>query len=109
MPGEVGRKGEAIARAFGYRSTLPAPPDILAGSAMMTAANDGIPAFIVEAGGKGSAFTDEIVRDGAERLRNVMRHLGMLPGAVTDYGKQWHFSNFAWVHSTQGRPVPAQP
>jgi predicted deacylase len=101
-PGEVGRKGEGIARAFGYRSTLPAPVDILAGSAMMTAARDGIPAFIVEAGGKGAAFTDEIVRDGAERLRNVMRHLGMLPGAVTDYGKQWHFSNFAWVHSTQG-------
>ena len=60
-PGEVGRKGEAIARAFGYRSTLPAPLDILAGSAMMTAAHDGIPAFIVEAGGKGPAFTDEIV------------------------------------------------
>jgi predicted deacylase len=101
-PGEVGRKGEGIARAFGYRSTLPAPLDILAGSAMMAAAHDGIPAFIVEAGGKGSAFTDEIVRDGVERLRNVMRHLGMLPGAVTDYGKQWHFSNFAWVHSTRG-------
>jgi uncharacterized protein len=102
VPGEVGRKGEGIARAFGYRSTLPAPVDILAGSAMMTAAHDGIPAFLVEAGGKGSAFTDEIVGDGAERLRNVMRHLGMLPGAVTDYGKQWHFSNFAWVHSTKG-------
>jgi uncharacterized protein len=102
VPGEVGRKGEGIARAFGYRSTLPAPVDILAGSAMMTAAHDGIPAFIVEAGGKGAAFTDEIVSDGAERLRNVMRHLGMLPGAVTDYGRQWHFSNFAWVHSTRG-------
>ena len=102
VPGEVGRKGEGIARAFGYRSTLPAPPDILAGSAMMAAAHDGIPAFIVEAGGKGPAFSDEIVSDGAERLRNVMRHLGMLPGAVTDYGKQWHFSNFAWVHSTKG-------
>jgi predicted deacylase len=102
MPGAVGKKGEGIARAFGYRSTLPAPIDILAGSAMMTAARDGIPAFIVEAGGKGAAFTDDIVGDGAERLRNVMRHLRMLPGAVTDYGKQWHFSNFAWVHSTQG-------
>jgi uncharacterized protein len=102
VPGEVGRKGEDIARAFGYRSTLPAPVDILPGSAMMVAAHDGIPAFIVEAGGKGAAFTDEIVSDGAERLRNVMRHLGMLPGTVTDYGRQWHFSNFAWVHSTRG-------
>ncbi len=102
VPGEVGRKGEGIARTFGIRSTLPAPPDILAGSAMMTAAKDGIPGFIVEAGGKGPAFTDAIVADGAERLRNVMRHLGMLNGAVTDYGKQWHFSNFAWIHSKRG-------
>jgi len=102
MPGEVGKQGEEIARAFGFRSTLPAPPDILGGSAMMTAAKDGIPAFIVEAGGKGPAFSEEHVQDGAERLRNVMRHLGMLRGAVTDYGKQWHFSNFAWVHATQG-------
>ncbi len=102
VPGDVGKQGEGIARAFGFRSTLPAPPDILGGSAMMTAAKDGIPAFIVEAGGKGPAFSEELVKDGAERLRNVMRHLGMLRGAVTDYGKQWHFSNFAWVHATQG-------
>src|SRR5205085_1011569 len=102
LPGEIGSKGEGIARAFGFRSTLPAPPDILAGSAMMTAAKAGIPSFIVEAGGKGPAFTDETVREVAERLRNVMRHLSMLDGSVTDYGKQWHFSNFAWVHSTQG-------
>jgi predicted deacylase len=102
VPGEVGKKGEGIARAFGFRSTLPAPPDILAGSSMMTAAKDGIPSFIVEAGGKGPAFGDETVRDTAERLRNVMRHLSMLDGPVTDYGKQWHFSNFAWVHSTRG-------
>ncbi len=102
LPGDVGARGRAIAKAFGYRSTLPAPGDILGGSAMMTAAKDGIPAFIVEAGGKGPAFTDEIVADATERLRNVLRHLGMLEGAVTDYGAQWHFSNFAWVHSTQG-------
>lgn len=102
LPGDVGARGRGIARAFGYRSTLPAPGDILGGSAMMTAAKDGIPAFIVEAGGKGPAFTDEIVADATERLRNVLRHLGMLEGPVTDYGAQWHFSNFAWVHATQG-------
>ena len=102
MPGIVGEKSEGMARAFGFKSTLPAPPDILAGSAMMTAAKDGVPSLIVEAGGKGHAFTDEIVADGAERLRNVMRHLEMLPGAVRDYGKLWYFSNFAWVHASRG-------
>ena len=102
VPGEVGKKAEGIARAFGFKSTLPAPPDILAGSAMMAAAKDGIPAYIIEAGGKGPAFTDEILADGAERLRNVMRHLEMLPGKVTDYGKLHYFSNFAWVHAPRG-------
>ena len=100
--GEVGRRAEGIARAFGFKSTLPAPTDILAGSAMMTAAADGIPSFIVEAGGKGPAFTAELVAEGCERLRNVLRHLAMLPGEVTDYGPLVYFSNFAWVHSTRG-------
>lgn len=100
--GEAGSKAAGVAKAFGYKSTLPAPMDILGGSAMMTAAKDGIPSFIVEAGGMGSAFDRETVLDGAERLRNVMRHLGMLSGAVTDYGPQYNFSNFAWVNSTRG-------
>ena len=100
--GETGSKAEGIARAFGFNSTLPAPTGILGGSAMMTAARDGIPGFIIEAGGKGPAFTEEAVQDGHARLRNVLRHLGLLPGAVTDYGPLTYFSNFAWVHSTRG-------
>ena len=100
--GAVGDKAEGIARAFGFNSTLPAPMDILGGSAMMTAARDGIPGYIVEAGGKGPAFDPELVLDGSERLRNVMRHLDMLPGDVTDHGPLTYFSNFAWVMSTRG-------
>jgi predicted deacylase len=102
LPSDVGRRGEGIARAFGYRSTLPAPPDILAGSALMTAAHDGIPSFIIEAGGRGPSFTDDVVQDAVERLRNVLRHLGMLEGDVTDYGPLLYFSNFAWVRSLHG-------
>ena len=100
--GEVGKRAEGIARAFGYDSTLPAPMDILAGSAIMTAARDGIPGYIVEAGGKGGAFDRSTVVDGCVRLNNVMRHLGMLPGDVTDYGPLTYFSNFAWIMSTRG-------
>jgi uncharacterized protein len=102
FPGEVGAAGEGIARAFGYHSTLAAPPDILGGSAMMTAAKHGIPGFIVEAGGKGPAFERETVLDAAERLRNILRHLGILPGEVRQYGKIARFSNFAWVTATRG-------
>jgi len=100
--GKVGAASEAMARAFGFKSTLPAPPTILGGSAMMTAAKDGIPALIVEAGGKGAAFSTAVVEDAADRLRNVMRRLKMLPGEVVDHGKLDYFSNFAWVYATKG-------
>ncbi len=100
--GEVEALAEKVARAFGYRSTLPAPTDILVGSAMMTAAKDGIASYIVECGGKNRSFTDDAVSDAAERLRNVLRALGMLDGPVTDHGKLTYFSNFDWVTSSQG-------
>lgn len=100
--GPVGRKAEAMSRAFGYVHTLPTPLDILGGSSLIVAAKAGIPGLIVEAGGFDAGFSPETVADGAERLRNVLRKLGMLPGAVTDYGKMTHFSNFAWVKSTRG-------
>lgn len=101
-PGKVGEGGERMARAFGYRHTLPTPMDILGGSAMVTAAKDGIPSFIVEAGGIGPAFTEETVTDSVERLRNVLRRLEMAPGKVTDYGPLTFFSNFAWVNASRG-------
>lgn len=101
-PGEAGKKAGAMARAFGFKSTLPAPMDILGGSAMMAAAKDGIPSLIVEAGGIGPAFDMETVKDCAERLRNVLRQLKMLPGKVVDHGPQYNFSNFAWINATRG-------
>ncbi len=106
--GELGAKAEGMARAFGFANTLPTPLDILGGSALIAAANEGIPGLIVEAGGIGPAFTPETVADGAERLRNVLRHLGLLDGDVTAYGDMTFFSNFAWVNATRGglfRPV----
>ena len=93
---------EGMARAFGFQHTLPTPLDILGGSAMITAAKDGIPSLIVEAGGIGPAFAPETVADAAERLRNVLRHLGMLPEPATDHGAMTFFSNFAWVNTTRG-------
>lgn len=102
VEGEAGALSETVARAFGYRDTLPTPPTILAGSAMMTAAADGIASFIVECGGKHRAFTDESVSDAAERLRNVGRAIGLLPGAVVEHGPMTFFSNFAWITAQAG-------
>lgn len=98
----VSKAGFGIAKAYGFKHTLPAPPTILGGSSMMAAAKDGIPAYIVELGGINAAFTRDQVRDGAERLRNVLRHLKMLPGTVTDYGPLTLFSNFAWCNAPIG-------
>ncbi|SLN64729.1 succinylglutamate desuccinylase/aspartoacylase family protein [Oceanibacterium hippocampi] len=102
MGGKVSETGRGVALAWGFHSTLATPPHLLAGSAMMTAAKDGIPGFIVESGGKGFSFTKEGVADGAERFANVMRHLGMLEGKVVDYGGIADFADFAWVTAPRG-------
>lgn len=100
--GEISAKGLEIAKAFGYTHTLPTPKGTLNGTAMMAAAAEGIPAFIVEAGGMGPAFTREVVVDAAERLNNVARRLGMLPGQVIQHPPLVLFSNFHWVCSQRG-------
>jgi predicted deacylase len=102
LGGKVSEVGEGIARAWGFHSTLATPPELLAGSAMMTAAKDGVPGFIVESGGKGFAFTKEGVADGAERFGNVLRYLGIVEGEVRDYGGIAKFSTFAWVTAPRG-------
>jgi predicted deacylase len=100
--GEVSRVGRQMAEAFGYENTLPTPAGTLVGSAMMTVAAEGIPAYIAEAGGTGTSFTPETVKDVAERLRNVARAIGLLKGEVTDYGPLTTFSNFHWANAPRG-------
>jgi predicted deacylase len=106
--GEVSRVGRLMAEAFGYENTLPTPPGTLNGSAMMTAGADGIPSYIVEAGGMGLAFTMETVNDAAERMANLARAIGLLDGPVTPYGPLTTFSNFHWATAPRGgvfRPI----
>lgn len=93
---------QGLARAFGFENTLPTPLNTLGGSALIEAAKEGIPGLIIEAGGIGPAFSPETVADCAERFRNVLRHLEMLPGKTIDYGGLTFFSNFAWVNATRG-------
>lgn len=100
--GPAGTVAQGMARAFGFENTLPTPLDTLVGSALIELARQGIPGLIIEAGGIGPAFTPETVADCAERFRNVLRQLDMLPGKITDYGGLTLFSNFAWVNATRG-------
>ena len=98
----VAAEGNKMAQAFGYANCLPTPQGTLVGSAMMTAAGDNIPAFIIEAGGMETAFSSDIVRDVAERLRNLARAIGLLSGPVTDYGPLTLFENFHWATAPRG-------
>ncbi len=100
--GPTGEVAQGMARAFGFENTLPTPLDTLVGSALTELGRAGIPGLIIEAGGVGPAFSPETVADSAERFRNVLRQLGMLPGQVTDHGGLTLFSNFAWVNATRG-------
>jgi predicted deacylase len=102
LGGEVSRVGRLMAEAFGYENTLPTPAGTLVGSALMTAGADGVPGYIVEAGGLGPAFTRETVNDVAERLRNLARAIGLLDGEVTQYGPLTLFSNFHWATAPRG-------
>jgi predicted deacylase len=100
--GEVSKTGRLMAEAFGHEHTLPTPAGTLSGSAMMTAAADGIPSFLFEAAGIDDSFSRERVRDVAERLRNLSRAIGLLAGEVKSYGKLTTFSNFHWATSPHG-------
>jgi uncharacterized protein len=102
LGGEVSRVGRLMAEAFGYEDTLPTPLGTLMGSAMMTAAGDGIPSYLVEAGGLDDSFSCDTVKGVAERLRNVSRAIGLLAGEVTTYPPLTTFSNFHWATSPHG-------
>jgi predicted deacylase len=100
--GKVSEQGLAMARAFGYAHTLPTPMTNLRGSAMIMAAEAGIPSFIVEAGGIGPAFSMATVKDSAARLRNVARAIGIVDEPVVKQEKLTLFSNFHWCNSRGG-------
>jgi len=100
--GPAGVRAEAMARAFGYENMLPTPLSILGGSSLVEGAKAGIPGLIVEAGGLGPSFSMETVADVAERLRNVLRALDMLPGATQQHAPATFFSDFAWITATRG-------
>ena len=100
--GEVSRISRLMAEAFGYEHTLPTPAHTLPTSALMTAGREGIPGFLIEAGGMNANFDRATVLDVAERLRNIGRAIGLLPGQVTAYPPLTTFSDFHWATSPRG-------
>lgn len=77
----VEERAHGIAVAFGLPYVVRQEPQRggLGGMTCNAAADAGIPAIIAEAGGRGQLEGD-VVAMLAEGVRNVLRHLGMLPG-----------------------------
>lgn len=77
----VEERAHAIAVAFGlpYVVRQESRPGGLGGMTCTAAAEAGIPAIIAEAGGRG-LLEQDVVTMLVEGVRNVLRHLGMLPG-----------------------------
>jgi uncharacterized protein len=78
-PAEERANGIAVAFGLPYVVRQELEPGGLGGMTCNAAAEAGIPAIIAEAGGRGQ-LEEDVVTLLAEGVRNVLRHLEMLPG-----------------------------
>ena len=90
----------AMARVFGLPYVVPIRPQpgALGGTSVQAAAAVGIPAITPEAGGNGLLTEPEtgMMLDG---VSNVLRHLGMLDGAVSETVAPIEIDRFTWLTS----------
>ncbi|MGZ4291694.1 MAG: succinylglutamate desuccinylase/aspartoacylase family protein [Gaiellaceae bacterium] len=97
----VEEKAHAIALAFGLPYVVRQERDEsgLGGMTSTAAAQAGIPAVIAEAGGRGQ-LEDAATTMLVEGVRNVLRHLEMLPGPAPPSRVETRFvGRFVWVRS----------
>lgn len=84
-----------LARAYGIRYIVRGR---VAGGTYAAAAQKGIPAILTEAGGQG-LLEEEALQIHLRGLRNVMRHLGILPGRPEPGDAVTVLKEFHWVTS----------
>jgi predicted deacylase len=95
----VEERAHAIAVAFGlpYVVRQEVQQGGLGGMTCNAAAEAGIPAIIAEAGGRGQ-LDDDVVALLAGGIGNVLRHLGMLPGAPAPHRSDMRtVGSFLWL------------
>jgi predicted deacylase len=96
----VNAKSAELAGAFGIKYVIASSPrpGAIGGTTVQAAATAGIPSILPEAGGCGLLTEPEtqIMVDG---IANVMRHLGMLDGAVTAYPEPTLITQFTWLYA----------
>ena len=87
-----------LARAYGIRYVVRGR---VAGGTYAAAAQRRIPAILTEAGGQG-LLQESALQIHLRGLRNVMRHLGILPGGPEPTGPVTLLTEFHWVTSAHG-------
>lgn len=92
---DVDTRALDLARAYGIRYVLRGR---VSGGTYAAAAHRGIPAILTEAGGQG-LLEDGALQTHLSGLRNVMRHIGILPGAVDHAEAITLLTEFHWVTS----------
>jgi predicted deacylase len=96
----VDERAHGIATAFGlsYVVREERAEGGLGGMTVSAAAEAGIPAIIAEAGGCGQ-FEEQAVQLLVRGVRNVLRHLEMLPGDPEPTTRQRTVGSFVWLRS----------
>jgi hypothetical protein len=79
---EVERETRELCRVADLPYVVGIPPGDLDGAMYAELAAEGVPAIITETGGEGRLH-DEHVRNAGRSLRNVARHVGVVPGEPT--------------------------
>jgi predicted deacylase len=92
---DVDARALDLARAYGIHYVLRGR---VSGGTYAAAAQRGIPAILTEAGGQG-LLEDGALQTHLAGLRNVMRHIGILPGAADHPGPITLLTEFHWVTS----------
>lgn len=93
---DVVSKSRAMAEAYGIRHIVQS--QAIAGGTYSAAATLGVPAILTEAGGVGQ-LDEPSVAVHLTGLRNVLRLLGVLPGAPEPAAPATHFTQFVWLRS----------
>lgn len=99
---DVNAKSAELASIFGipYVVASAPRPGSIGGTTVQAAATAGIPSILPEAGGRG-LLTEADTRMMVDGIANVMRHLGMLDGAVTAYPAPTVITQFTWLYSPE--------
>jgi predicted deacylase len=99
-PVERQARNLALAYGLGHLVRQSSQDRTVAGSTSAAAADLGIPAITAEAGQCGLLERDAVDRH-LRGLRNVLRHLNMIPGEATVFGRPAEHEGWIWIRTKE--------